>query len=167
MHLKGQYRPQKTSHFSRGRAIFSRGRQWGGVVPPWRQLRFIRPAQEQLSSIRNDFYFKNILKHPSILWKKFGCINHLKNSWKCFKVIYGVCRPSKSGSLGSQISTQNLHIFRRKLKICTWNIIFEKSQFSDGEVIFGQTLLVLDQFGYVLSIPELRNAFSCILRRKW
>ena len=33
--------------------------------------------------------------------------------------------------------------------------IFKKSQFSDGEVIFGQTPLVLDQFGYVLSISEL------------
>ena len=41
----------------------------------------------------------------------------------------------------------------------------KKSQFSDGEVIFRQTLLVLDQFGHVLPIPELRNAFACILRR--
>ena len=29
----------------------------------------------------------------------------------------------------------------------------------DGKVIFRQTLLVLDQFGFVLSISELRNVF--------
>ena len=34
-----------------------------------------------------------------------------------------------------------------------------KCRFNDGKMIFGQTLLVVDQFGCVLSISELRNAF--------
>ena len=47
----------------------------------------------------------------------------------------------------------------------SWNINFSKKcRFNDGEMIFGQTLLVLDQFGCVLSISELRNAFGSILR---
>ena len=34
----------------------------------------------------------------------------------------------------------------------------------DGKLIFLQTLLVLDQFGAVFSISELRNEFWCILQ---
>ena len=41
----------------------------------------------------------------------------------------------------------------------------KKSRFSDNEVIFWQTLLVLDHFGCVLSISEPRIALWSILRR--
>ena len=45
------------------------------------------------------------------------------------------------------------------------NELCQKTRFSDREVIFWQTLLVLDQFGCVLLISELRIEFWSILRR--
>ena len=60
--------------------------------------------------------------------------------------------------------TSKLQIVTRKCKIVTRNKVFKKLQFNDGEVFFRQTLLVLDQFGCVLSISKVKKQFSCILR---
>ena len=60
--------------------------------------------------------------------------------------------------------SSKIQIVTRMAKIVTRNKVFKKLLFNDGGVFFRQTTLVLNQFGGVLSISELKKHFSCILR---